>query len=85
MRTAPSDLKTGSLDLFAMMWLDAPNWSGTPLIGGNFDITKEERGNLTDLKRRGLLTTSRDEDGNIWVEFTEDGEALAADLFPPRD
>jgi len=84
MRTNPADLTKESLDLFVVMWLDAPEWNGTPLIGGNFDITKEQRGNLTDLKRRGLVQTMRDE-GNIWVIFTEDGKALAADLFPSRD
>jgi hypothetical protein len=73
------DLTTASLDLFVMMWLDAPNWRGTPLIGGNFDLTKEERGNLTDLKRRGLVTTSRS-DGETWVHFTDEGVAFAASL-----
>jgi len=73
------DLTRHSLDLFVMMWLDAPNWSGTPLIGGNFDITKEERGNLTDLKRRGLVTTSRS-GSETWVHFTDKGVTFAESL-----
>jgi hypothetical protein len=36
--------------LFESFAEDAPNWSGTPLVGGNFPFTKEDRGNLTQLK-----------------------------------
>ena len=42
------------------------------------DCSKEERGNLTQLKRAGLLTTFRS-DGEEFVEFTAAGEALAGD------
>jgi len=35
---------------------DAPNWNGMPLVGGNVGGSKEERGNLTQLKRAGLIT-----------------------------
>jgi len=41
-----------------------------------FDGTNEERGNLCDLKKRGLVTTDNDED-IIWVQFTDEGKALA--------
>jgi hypothetical protein len=61
--------------LFEMLCLDAPNWSGSPLIGGNFDFGKAERGNLSDLKKRGLVTS----DGE-YVDFTEAGIALAREL-----
>ena len=72
-------LTTASMELFADLWNDAPNWSGTPLLGGNVDLTKEERGNLTDLKKAGLLTTSKS-GGEVWVHFTEAGKSLGERL-----
>lgn len=53
-----------SLDLLVKLARDAGNWSGTPML----DITKEERGNLTQLKQEKLLTTFKDE-GIEWVNF----------------
>jgi hypothetical protein len=62
-----------TLSLFVALWTDAPNWSGEPML----DITKEQRGNLTDLKKRGLVTTFKSE-GCEWVKFTETGREFAA-------
>jgi len=59
--------------LFIKLAMDAGNWSGTPLL----DITASERGNLTNLKKAGLLTTFREE-GCDWVSFTELGREYAA-------
>jgi hypothetical protein len=58
---------------------DACQWTGNPLVGGNVGGTKEERGNLTQLKRAGLITTQTDE-GFTWLFFTEAGERYANDL-----
>jgi len=66
-----------SLEVFLAYANDADNWSGSPLVGGNVGGSKEERGNLTQLKQAGLITTSRDE-GETWVHFTEAGFELAA-------
>lgn len=55
---------------------DAGNWNGTPLVGGNVGGTKEDRGNLTQLKRAGLLSTF-ESDGAMWIKFTDDGKAFA--------
>jgi hypothetical protein len=66
-----------SLALFLAYAHDAGNWSGMPLVGGNVGGSKEDRGNLTQLKRAGLIQTTLDE-GNTWVIFTEAGKALAA-------
>lgn len=63
-----------SLKVFLSYAADADNWNGTPL----FDGTKEERGNLTQLKQADLLTTFHDE-GCLWIDFTDAGKALAAD------
>lgn len=43
---------------------DTGNWSGTPLV----DVTRAERGNLSDLKQKGLLTTFRS-DNAMFVDF----------------
>lgn len=61
-----------SLELFLSLARDADNWSGTPLV----DISKEKRGNLTQLKRAKLLTTHVD-DGSTFASFTDAGRALA--------
>ena len=66
-----------SLQLFLAYAKDAGNWSGTPLVGGNVGGSKEERGNLTQLKRAGLVETFKD-DGQTWLSFTEAGRVLAA-------
>lgn len=76
--TAPVAAKVTavSLALFLAYAKDAGNWSGQPLVGGNVGGSKEDRGNLTQLKRAKLITTILDE-GNTWVSFTEAGKALA--------
>lgn len=71
------ELTPASLELFLKFARDAGNWSGTPLVGGNFEFTAADRGNLTDLKVKGLVRTFRDE-GHDWVEFLPAGRELAA-------
>lgn len=71
-----------SEQLFKDLWADAPNWSGTPPTDGNVGMSAEERGNLTQLKRAGLLTTGRF-DGMTWVYFTDAGRSYAAELGLP--
>ena len=46
-----------SLELFLEYAEDAPSWNGNPLVGGNVGGSKEDRGNLTQLKRAGLVET----------------------------
>jgi hypothetical protein len=62
--------------LFLAYAADAGNWSGTPLVGGNVGGSKEDRGNLTQLKRAKLITTWVDE-GCTWLSFTDAGKAFA--------
>jgi hypothetical protein len=71
-------LTAKSLALFLDYARDADNWSGTPLVGGNVGGFKQDRGNLTQLKRAGLIRTFTDE-GNTWLSFTDAGKALAAE------
>lgn len=66
-----------SLTVFLAYANDADNWNGQPLVGGNVGGSKEERGNITQLKQAGLITTEIDE-GCTWVQFTDAGKALAA-------
>jgi len=73
---APSSgLTPASEALFRSLVGDAGDWSGTPLV----EITRERRGNLTDLKRAGLLTTQSDR-GDVFANFTAKGRDLAKSL-----
>lgn len=74
------NLTPASVELFTTLVNDAGNWSGTPPLDGNIGgLTKEERGNLTQLKRAGLLVTQTDE-GETWVYFTKLGAQYADEL-----
>jgi hypothetical protein len=70
-------ITTESLRVFLAYANDADNWSGTPLVGGNVGGSKEERGNLTQLKQAGLIKTFNDD--GVWIQFTTEGKALAAE------
>ena len=72
-------LTEASLLLFKAYAADAANWSGTPCVGANVGGSKEDRGNLTQLKREGLITTFKDL-GETWVRFTDEGKAFALTL-----
>lgn len=67
-----------SLELFLAYARDAGNWYGTPLVGGNVGGSKQDRGNLTQLKQAGLIKTAVYEDCT-WIYFTDAGIALAAE------
>lgn len=69
------ELTPGSRDLFVGLVEDAPNWSGSPLV----TVSPAERGNLTHLKRLGLIETFVDE-GCAFAVFTDAGKALAAEM-----
>jgi hypothetical protein len=71
------NLTPDSLALFLNLANDADNWGGQPCWDGNVGGGREANGNLTDLKRRGLVTTDLDE-GCVWVTFTAAGRELAA-------
>jgi hypothetical protein len=76
--TTPNITET-SKQLFIAYAKDACNWSGQPLVGGNVGGTKEERGNLTQLKQAGLIVTFVEE-GHTWLDFTEAGRKYAEEL-----
>lgn len=66
------ELTEASKKLFLAYAKDAGNWSGTPLVGGNVGGSKQDAGNLTDLKKKGLLSTFESE-GLEWVQFSDLG------------
>ena len=70
-----------SKELFIAYVRDAGDWSGSPCVGGNVCMIsdKVDRGNLTHLKRLGLVTTHADE-GLSWLSFTMKGHAYAKEL-----
>jgi len=72
-----------SKQLFIEYAQDAGNWNGTPLVGGNVSGSKQDRGNLTQLKKAGLIGTVKDGTGT-WLYFTSLGircaDALGIDL-----
>lgn len=72
MKTTTKPLTEASQALFVAIAKNYHNWSGTPPCYDH--ITKETRGNLTQLKRAGLVTTFRS-DGEEWIAFTEAGLA----------
>jgi hypothetical protein len=71
------DLTTKSAALYIKMIKEAEydnydNVDGFPLA--LMDFTSEERGNLADLKKKGLVETSTDPDTPryVWVEFVDE-------------
>lgn len=68
-------LTSASEDLFRSLVDDAGDWSGTPIV----EVTAAQKGNLTDLKRAGLLTTQADR-GCTFAYFTGKGVELAKEL-----
>jgi len=71
-------LTPSSHQLFVDLAADAPNWSGTPLVGGNTSMDAQLRGNLSDLVKKHLVKVFR-QDGFTWVRFTEGGRTYAAE------
>lgn len=69
------DITDRSLEVFASYAEDAINWDGEPLLSGD----AAERGNLTQLKKAGLIDTFKD-GGCTWIHFTDDGRALAESM-----
>jgi hypothetical protein len=69
-------LTAASHALFIAFAKDAGNWGGTPMVNGNVTVTQAQKGNLTDLKKAGLLTTFVSDD-LAWVDFTDAGKTYA--------
>jgi len=72
-------LTPNSKQLFIDYAKDADNWNGMPLVGGNVKSSKSDNGNLTDLKKAGLIITF-EEGKDIWLKFTDAGIKFASSL-----
>jgi len=63
--------------LFVEYIEDAGNWSGRPLVGGNIESSMKNNGHLTDLKKKGLITTFEHEFNRgqfeTFIEWTQKG------------
>jgi hypothetical protein len=70
------DITEASRKLFVELAEDAGDWSYMVPTDGNVVVTKEQRGNLTQLKKAGLIATQFS-DGATWVLFTAKGVEYA--------
>lgn len=74
-----TNLTAASHEVFMTYAYDAGNWSGNPWVSvGNIQITKEQRGNLSDLVKKGLIQIQECGWGQAFIEFTEAGKQYAA-------
>ena len=77
------NITSRSLGVFLIYAKDAGNWGGQPLVGGNVGGSLEDNGNLTQLKKVGLITTQEEKERGrpacVWIRFTDKGKALAAE------
>ena len=80
-----NDLTAGSIALLTALWNDRGNWDGMPLYGGNVGGSPAENGHLTDLKKKGYVTTEQDYDDPSlsWVIFTDKTRATFAPKVTP--
>jgi len=72
-----------SKTLFISYVESAPDWGGMPLVGGNVIISEQvDKGNLTHLKKLGLVETQVFEDDPrcTWLIFTRAGKMYAETL-----
>jgi hypothetical protein len=74
------ELTPASKETFILYAEDAGNWSGYPWVSvGNIGPTKAQRGNITDLNKKGLIEIG-DDDGDKFISFTEAGKAYAKSI-----
>ena len=73
------ELTKASHEVFILYAKDAPNWSNNPWVSeGNIQPTKEQRGNLSDLVKKGFIKIIGDGEGDTYIEFTPKGVEYAA-------
>ena len=73
------NLTADSLRVFMKYATEAGEWNGVPLLEGD----NAERGNVSDLKKKGLIVTTVDSDKGAkggaltWISFTDLGREFA--------
>jgi hypothetical protein len=75
-----TDLTPASLDLFRYIAGQAKHWDNMPPLEGMRPMSPADKGNLTDLKKRGLLKVREVDTDQHLVFFTDAGESLAKSL-----
>lgn len=73
--------------LFRELCEDAEDWKGIPMWGANVGGTVEDTEELEDLRQRGLVRITEDqEDGCKWIHFTTAGREYSIELngFDPN-
>ena len=73
-----TNLTEGTKALFIELVEDADQWNGQPLYQHTARDTSAN-GHLTDLKKKGLVT-SCDSEGDIFIDFTDAGIEYAASI-----
>jgi hypothetical protein len=80
---ATIELTPASLETFLAYAADAGNWGWNPWVSsGNISPTKAQRGNLSDLVKKGLIqigdSEGRGRARDQYLVFTDSGVELAA-------
>lgn len=69
-----------SAELFADIAREAVNWDGTPWVG-ELCLSAAERGNLSDLVQKGLITVEQYAPGETYIKFTATGTERAGEVL----
>lgn len=78
MTMTKTNLTPASLETLMEYAWDAGNWSYRPYVSiGNVTCTKEMRGNLSDLVKKGLIVIHDEGSRDSYITFTEAGVAVA--------
>lgn len=70
------NLTTASAQLLAKCIASAEFEGDNGMDEALMNFTPQERGNLSDLKKKGFLETCEEEQGQFWVIFTEKARPL---------
>lgn len=73
------ELTNREMEAFKALANAAGDWNGCPLADDAMELDGPGKALLTNLKKKGLVTTDND-DGCVWVNFTANGKKLAQEL-----
>jgi hypothetical protein len=75
-----TELTPDSLKLFRYIAGEAKHWDHTPPLEGMYAMSPADKGNFTDLKKKGLLDVEEVDTDRHLVIFSDAGVTLAASL-----
>ena len=73
-------LTTGSINLLAKIIKEAEYEGENGMNEALMHFSKAERGNLTDLKKKGYVSTAEDDGGYTWVILEEESRQLYKEI-----